>query len=372
MNPIAPQNSCRSAALFALSVLGCATAANAQVDNVDLAAQHFYRAHVLVSDGAVPADNVDAKLVNPWGLAFAPSSPVWVADNGTGVSTLYDGAGVPQALVVKIPPAKIGDGLGHPTGIVFNSTDDFKVSKNGTTAASVFLFASEDGSISGWAPTVDAQRAVRVVDRSAAGAVYKGLALGGDGAKHMLYATDFHNGHVDVFDDHYERINRAGAFQDNALPAHFAPFGIENVNGDIVVTYAKQDSARHDNLDGPGLGAVDVYDASGKLIRRFASGGKLNAPWGVALAPASFGQFGGALLVGNFGDGTINAFDHMTGNSLGTLRNSAGQPIRASGLWGIEFGNGVAGQPRNALFFAAGLNDEADGEYGVIRAVTKP
>jgi uncharacterized protein (TIGR03118 family) len=202
--------------------------------------------------------------------------------------------------------------------------------------------------------------------------VYKGLALGGDGNKHMLYATDFHNGHVDVFDDHYERINRAGAFQDNALPAHFAPFGIENVNGDIVVTYAKQDSARHDNLDGPGLGAVDVYDASGKLIRRFASGGKLNAPWGVALAPASFGQFGGALLVGNFGDGTINAFDHMTGNSLGTLRNSAGQPIRASGLWGIEFGNGVAGQPRNALFFAAGLNDEADGEYGVIRAVTQP
>jgi uncharacterized protein (TIGR03118 family) len=370
MNPVVLQNTARSAALLALAVLGCAAAAHAQVDNVT--AQHFYRAHALVSDGAVPADHIDANLINPWGVAFNPNSFAWVADNGTGVSTLYNGAGMPQPLVVKIPPAKIGDGLGHPTGVVFNSSDDFFVSKGGVSAASVFLFASEDGSISGWAPSVDPQRAVRVIDRSAAGAVYKGLALGANGAKHLIYATDFHNGRVDVFDDHYERVNRVGAFQDNALPAHFAPFGIENVNGDIVVTYAKQDSARHDNLDGPGLGVVDEYDANGTLIRRVASGGALNAPWGVALAPASFGQFGGAMLFGNFGDGRINAFDRITGKFLGTLRNGAGQPISISGLWGIEFGNGVGGQPSNALFFAAGLNNEADGEYGVIRAVTKP
>ena len=370
MSPIVKLNGWRTGALLSLSILGCASAAIAQV--ADVTATHFYRAHALVSDGAVPADHIDAQLINPWGIAFNPNAVVWVADNGTGVSTLYNGAGIKQSLAVKIPPAKIGDGLGHPTGIVFNDTDDFVVSRGGNSAASVFLFASEDGSISGWAPTVDMQRAVRAVDRSASGAVYKGLALASDGSKHMIYATDFHNGRVDVFDDHFERVNRAGAFHDGAIPAGFAPFGIQNIHGDLVVTYAKQDSQAHDNLNGPGLGMVDVYDARGTLIRRFATRGALNAPWGVALAPTSFGQFGGALLFGNFGDGRINAYEWGSGKFLGALRNSVGQPIRADGLWGIAFGNGVAGQSTNALYFAAGLNDEADGEYGVIRAVTTP
>ena len=370
MNPIVALNTRRSAALLALTVLGCASTANAQVENS--AAHLFYRAHALVSNGAVPADVTDPRLVNPWGLAFNPNAVVWVADNGTGVSTLYDGAGTAQSLVVKIPPAKIGDGLGHPTGIVFNSSSDFVVSKDGTSSASLFLFASEDGSISGWAPSVDLQHAVRVVDRSAEGAVYKGLALGGNGTTHLIYATDFHNGRVDVFDAHFVRVNRAGAFHDNAIPANFAPFGIQNINGDIFVTYAKQDSAKHDNLNGAGLGLVDVYDARGMLLRRFAARGALNAPWGVALAPASFGEFGGALLFGNFGDGAINAYNPVTGRFLGALRESSGQPIHVDGLWGIGFGNGVAGQATNALYFAAGLNDEADGEYGVIRAVAQP
>ena len=370
MNPITPLNRCRSGALLALSILACASAANAQVDSA--AAHQFYRAHALVSDGAIPADVTDPNLVNAWGLAFNPNAVVWVADNGTGVSTLYDGAGARQSLVVKIPPAKIGDGLGHPTGIVFNSSSDFVVSTGGVSSASLFLFASEDGSISGWAPSVDLEHAVRAVDRSAQGAIYKGLALGGDGTTHLIYATDFHNGRVDVFDAHFVRVNRPGAFQDSAVPAHFAPFGIQNVNGDIVVTYAKQDSDAHDNLDGPGLGLVDVFDARGNLIRRFATRGALNAPWGVAQAPASFGEFGGALLFGNFGDGAINAFDPVSGRFLGALKDAAGKPIHVDGLWGISFGNGVAGQASNALYFAAGPVGESHGVYGVIRAVTSP
>jgi uncharacterized protein (TIGR03118 family) len=370
MSIIVPLNRGRSGALLALAILGCASGANAQVDTA--AASHFYRAHALVSDGAVPADVTDPNLVNPWGLAFNPTAVAWVADNGTGVSTLYDGKGAIQPLVVKIPPAKIGDGLGHPTGIVFNGSSDFVVSKGGNSSASVFLFASEDGSISGWSPNVDLNHAVRVIDNSASGAVYKGLAMGSDGTQNLIYATDFHNGRVDVFNAHFGKVSRPGAFQDSAVPAHFAPFGIQAVSGDIVVTYAKQDSQRHDNLDGAGLGFVDVYSTHGTLIRRFATRGALNAPWGVALAPASFGQFGGAMLVGNFGDGRINAYDPVTGNFMGGLKDSAGQSISIDGLWGIAFGNGVAGQAKNALFFAAGINDEADGEYGVIRAVTQP
>jgi uncharacterized protein (TIGR03118 family) len=370
MNPITPLNRCRSGALLALSILACASAANAQVDSA--AAHQFYRAHALVSDGTIPADVTDPSLVNPWGVVFNPNGFVWVADNGTGVSTLYDGAGARQSLVVQIPPAKNGDGLGHPTGIVFNSSTDFAVSEGGISSASLFLFASEDGSISGWAPTVDLTHAIRAVDRSAQGAIYKGLALGGDGTRHLIYATDFHNGWVDVFDAHFVKVNRPGAFQDNSLPAGFAPFGIQNVNGDIVVTYAKQDSDKEDNLDGPGLGLVDVFDARGNLIRRFATRGALNAPWGMAMAPASFGKFGGALLVGNFGDGAINAFDPVSGKFLGALRDAAGKLVSYDGLWGISFGSGVAGQATNALYFAAGPDDESHGVYGVIRAVTSP
>ncbi len=370
MYPVTAHKRSPAVVLLAVSMVACLSGAYAQVDSV--AAHQFYRAHALVSDGAIPADVTDPNLVNPWGVAFNPNAVVWVADNGTGVSTLYDGKGARQSLVVKIPPAKIGDGLGHPTGIVYNSSTDFVVSKGGNSSASLFLFASEDGSISGWAPSVDLEHAVRAADRSAQGAIYKGLAIGGDGTRHLLYATDFHNGRVDVFDAQFVRVNRPGAFEDNNLPAHFAPFGIQNVNGDIVVTYAKQDNEAHDNLDGPGLGIVDVFDARGNLIRRLASRGPLNAPWGIAMAPASFGRFGGALLVGNFGDGTINAFDPVSGNFLGSLKDATGKSIRYEGLWGLSFGNGVAGQASNALYFAAGPDDESHGVYGVIRAATTP
>ena len=328
-----------------------------------------YAAHALVSDGAVAADFTDTHLVNPWGVAFNPNAPAWIANNGTGTSTLYDGAGTAQALVVQIPPAANGDGAGHPTGVVYNLSNDFVVSNGTASGASRFLFAGEDGSISGWAPSVNVTHAVLAVDRSATGAVYKGLALGGNGSTHLLYATDFHNRRVDVFEAHFAAVTKPGAFEDSAVPANFAPFGIQNVNGDIVVTYAEQDSAAHDNVNGAGLGMVDVFDADGMLIRHVAMRGALNAPWGVALAPASFGRFGGALLVGNFGDGAINAFDPISGHSLGSLRDADGHRLHLDGLWGISFGNGVLGQATNALYYAAGTNDEQDGVYGVIRAV---
>lgn len=370
MNAHAPPKYRRLATLIALALCS-APAAFAQVGSA--AAQRFYRAHALVSDGAVPADMTDKNLVNPWGLAFNPNAVAWVSDNGTGVSTLYDGTGAPQSLVVRIPHAAVTeDGLGHPTGIVFNSSADFVVTKSGVAGPSVFLFAGEDGSISGWAPAVDLQHAVRAVDHSAQGSIYKGLALGGDGMQHLVYVTDFHNRRVEVYDAQFHRVNRPGAFEDNSVPATFAPFGIQNVGGDIVVTYAKQDSDAHDDVAGPGLGLVDVFDAKGMLIRRLATRGALNAPWGIALAPASFGKFGGALLVGNFGDGAINAYDPNTGAYLGALRDANGMALHLDGLWGIAFGNGVAGQPTNALFYAAGPNDEKDGVYGVIRAVTRP
>ena len=370
MNTNVPIRSYPPVSLLALALLCCASASNAQ--DASASGQQFYRAHALVSDGAVPADVTDPNLVNPWGVAFNPNAVVWIADNGSGVSTLYDGTGAAVPLVVAIPSAKNGGGVGHPTGLVFNSSADFVVKKGGVSGASAFLFAGEDGTISGWSPGVDLTHAVRVIDHSTAGSIYKGLALGGDGSTHLIYVTDFHNRRVEVYDAHFARINRPGAFQDNAIPANFAPFGIQNVNGDIVVTYAKQDSAAEDDVAGAGFGFVDVFDAKGALTRRLVTRGALNAPWGIAMAPASFGRFGGALLIGNFGDGAINAYNPVSGQWLGALSDSAGKPLHLDGLWGLSFGNGVAGQATNALYYAAGPNDEKDGVYGVIRAATRP
>jgi uncharacterized protein (TIGR03118 family) len=333
----------------------------------------FYEQHTLVSDGSVPADHVDAQLKNAWGVAFNPQGFVWIADNHTGLATLYDGLGVKNALVVKIPAAP-GAAQGSPTGIVFSAGADFVV--NGTTAAGVdasgaarFIFASEDGVISGWAPNVNTATAFIAKDNSPAHAIYKGLALGGDGTRHLLYATDFHNARVDVWDGTFTAVTLpAGAFRDSHIPHGYAPFGIQAVNGDLVVTYAKQDQDAEDDVAGRGFGFVDVYDPKGKLIQRFVARGALNAPWGVALAPSSFGRFGGALLIGNFGDGVINAYGPITGHFLGALRDNKGRRIKIDGLWGMQFGNGLMSQDTNALFAAAGPDDEEGGSYSVIRA----
>ncbi len=321
----------------------------------------------LASDGAVVAAFNDPNLHNGWGIAFNPTAFVWVADNGTGKSTLYDGSGKPQSLVVTVPGA--GGAPGAPTGIVFNGSSAFGVTKNGLTGAAKFIFAGEDGTLAGWAPNVDATNAVLAVDNSTSHSVYKALALAADGTSNFLYLADFHNNRIDVFDAGFHPVSWAGAFVDARLPAGYAPFGIQNIDGNLYIAYAKQDIAGHDEVAGPGMGFVDVFDAHGRLIRRVASGGRLNAPWGMARAPADFGRFSNALLVGNFGDGRISAFDQRDGHFLGQLRGRDGHTLVIAGLWGIAFGNGVDAQPTSALFFAAGSNDEADGLYGRVDAV---
>jgi uncharacterized protein (TIGR03118 family) len=327
-------------------------------------ASDFYRQRNLVANTpTLHPEHIDPNAVNAWGIAFNPYAFAWVADNGTGVATLYDGNGKPQSLVVAIPGP--GGATGTPTGAVYYGGPGFVVTNGTASAPSRFLFASEDGGIAGWAPTVNSTRAIRVIGNGATTAVYKGIAISGNGVRTLLYATDFHNGKIDVFDTNFKPVTLPGTpFHDPDLPAGYGPFGLQAINGDLYVSYAKQDAARHDDVKGPGFGVVDVFAPDGRFLRRFAAGGALNAPWGMALAPAGFGRFGSRLLVGNFGDGTINAYDLATGRWLGRLKGPEGKAIHIDGLWGIAFGNGVDQQPVDTLFFSAGPNDEGNGLYG--------
>ncbi|MGF6505213.1 TIGR03118 family protein [Paraburkholderia sp. 32] len=326
--------------------------------------QSSFAATALVSDGAVPAAHTDANLKNPWGVAFNPKGFVWVADNGTNVATLYDGNGVPQSLVVTIPDGK--NGSASPTGIVFNGTQSFRVTENGKSGVAAFIFTGEGGTITAWAPAVGPTNAFVMYDDGTGGAVYKGLALAAMNNGNFLYATDFHNDKIDVFDTSFTKVAMPGAFTDPAIPAGFAPFGIQAIGSNLFVTYAMQDAAKHDDVPGAGLGMVDVYDTAGNLKQRFATGGPLNAPWGIAQAPGNFGSMSGAILIGNFGDGMINAFNASSGQSMGQISGPNGSPIVEQGVWGIAFGNDLSNQPSSTLFFAAGPNDEADGVYGRI------
>ncbi|MGF6985635.1 uncharacterized protein (TIGR03118 family) [Paraburkholderia atlantica] len=326
--------------------------------------QSSFAATALVSDGAVPAAHTDANLKNPWGVAFNPKGFAWVADNGTNVATLYDGNGVPQSLVVTIPDGK--NGSASPTGIVFNGTQSFLVTENGKSGVAAFIFAGEGGTITAWAPAVGPTNAFVMYDDGAGGAVYKGLALAAMNNGNFLYATDFRNNKIDVFDTTFTKVSMPGAFTDPAMPAGFAPFGIQAIGSNLFVTYAMQDADKHDDVAGAGLGMVDVYDTAGNLKQRFATGGPLNAPWGIAQAPASFGSMSGAIIIGNFGDGIINAFNASSGQSMGPISGPNNSPIVEHGVWGIAFGNDLSNQPSSTLFFAAGPNDEADGVYGRI------
>jgi uncharacterized protein (TIGR03118 family) len=344
--------------------LSLATASSTPATNGGLR----YRQQNLVSDGFVAAAHTDPNLVNGWGVAFNPYGFVWVAAADGHVSTLYDGAGNPQSLVVQIP-APTEPGNGSPTGIVYNGSEGFVVSQGGLSGPSRFLFATEEGVIAGWSPDVDLTHAIRMVDKSASRAIYKGLALSADGDTQLIYATDFYHARIDVFDGDFQpAMLPPGAFHDPALPKGYAPFGIQAIGGDIYVTYAKQDASMTEEVIGRGLGYVDVYTPRGRLIRRVASRGALNAPWGIALAPAMFGRFSNALLIGNFGDGRINAYEPVFGFPMGSLRDRNLHPIRIDGLWGMQFGNGLYGQPVNTLFFAAGPDDEEHGLYGRIDA----
>jgi uncharacterized protein (TIGR03118 family) len=341
----------------------------------------------LVSDTAgTGAMNTDPNLVNPWGIVFRPNAPVWVANNHSETSTLYDGNGKPQPaatpLVVKFPAAPGGTTF-DPTGIVYNGTTDFAVSSGGgTPAAAAFIFSGEGGMIAGWAPTVNGGTPVTMYT-DAAGAVYKGLALANNGTANFLYATDFHNNKIDVFNATFAKQTPSStsfSFTDPSLPAGYAPFGIQAINNgtggttQLYVTYAMQLAPdNHDNANGAGLGLVDVFDANGNFVKHLvAVGGALNAPWGLALAPADFGTLSNTLLVGNFGDGKINGYDATSGQFVGTVTESTGAAFVSAGLWGIAFGNDAASQPHNTLFFTAGPNDEANGVYGRIDLGSAP
>jgi uncharacterized protein (TIGR03118 family) len=326
----------------------------------------------LTSDIPGLANNTDPNLVNPWGIAFSSTSPFWIADNHSGLSTVYNAAGQPfptnNPLVVTIPPPPGGAPPASPTGIVFNGSSGFEL--GGKPAA--FIFATEDGTISAWNGS---SSAVLQVDNSSS-AVYKGLAIGSNSSGNFLYAANFKGGTVDVFDSKFKPVALAGSFKDPSLPAGYAPFNIQNVGSILYVTYAKQNAEGHDDVAGPGNGFVDVFDTNGNMVRRLISNGPLNSPWGVAVAPAAFGSLGGNLLVGNFGDGTINAFDPTTGQFIGEMQNAAGNPISIEGLWSLKFGNGgLAGDP-NTLFFTAGISGggtvEDHGLFGDLQPVPEP
>lgn len=344
------------------------------------ASQGFYRQTNLVSDLPGVAQVTDEHLVNAWGIVHGPTTPFWISDNGTGFSTLYNGAGMPfppppnGPLVVTIPPPG-GSPEGTtaaPTGVVFNGTQGFVVSlltptglKSGPAA---FIFATEDGTISGWNPGVDRTHAILKVDKSP-GAVYKGLAIGSNASGTFLYATNFRAGTIDVFDSQFHQVSLAGSFKDPNLLPGYAPFGIANLGGNLYVTYALQDALKHDDVAGPAHGFVDIYDTNGNLVRRLVTRGRLNSPWGLAMAPDKFGRFSNDLLVGNFGDGRINAVDPATGDFLGQLRDANNAAITIDGLWGLDFGNDANAGPTTTLFFTAGLNHEADGLFGSLESV---
>jgi uncharacterized protein (TIGR03118 family) len=321
--------------------------------------QNSYAVNNLVSD--LPGAAVtDANLKNPWGVAFSPSgSPFWVSDNAAGLATLYDGTGVMQSLVVKVPPAA-GGTTGAPTGIVWNPASSFVVP--GTTSQAAFIFATEDGTISAWAGGLSS--AVIAADNSKSGAVYKGLAYGVNANGPFLFATNFRNGTVDVFGANFAPATTAGGFKDSGIPGGFAPFGIENINGDLFVSYAKQDAAKHDDVPGPGNGFVDVFDTNGNLLRHFAAHGVLNAPWGMTKASYAFGPFSGLMLIGNFGDGRVNVFG-PDGSFIASLRGINGKTLSIDGLWKLTLGGGK-NSSSDTLYFTAGINNETDGLFGTI------
>jgi uncharacterized protein (TIGR03118 family) len=345
-----------------------------------------YSTTALVADTSGSGQAKDANLLNPWGVAFGPTTVAWVSNNHSGKSTLYDGNGKAQPaaapLVVSLP-ASAPTVAFDPTGVVFNaSTTDFVVASGGKSGVALFIFIGESGMIGGLSPSVDPAHTITMY-ADTGGAVYKGLAIAKKGASNFLYAADFHNGKVDVFDASFAKQATSAttfSFADSTLPAGYAPFGIQAINDgaggatQLYVSYAQQALPdKHENVNGAGLGIVDVFDTNGALVSHLiAAGGKLNAPWGIARAPADFGTLSGALLVGNFGDGKINGFDAASGAYIGTIADSTGAAFATPGLWGIAFGNDAHNQPHNTLFYAAGTNDQANGVYGRIDMGSPP
>jgi uncharacterized protein (TIGR03118 family) len=345
--------------------------------------QHYKQTN-LVADTSGKAAVTDPHLVNPWGMSRSSSSPWWISDNGMGLATLYGATGTPSALVVTIPPGDTSSGAsGTPTGQIFNGTTSFALAP-GFPAR--FIFATEDGTISGWNSGVKPTTAVIMVNTKSA-SVFKGLAVATVtdptiGAMNFLYAADFRKGRVQVYDSNFQSIQMGhdshdgenddddDAFRDGRIPRGFAPFNVQNIGGNLYVAYARQDSAKHDEVDGAGLGYVDVFSPTGRLLRRLESGPWFNAPWGLAQAPADFGAYSHDILVGQFGSGEILVFDPVTGHFKGRLLDSVTSlPITIDGLWAIAFGSGTGSGAANALYFTAGSDGEQHGLFGTITPV---
>ena len=371
----------RSHVAFVVGLMAVLTVALVAQGNQSHRSKHKpgYRQVNLVSDLSGMAPVTDTNLVNPWGITITPNGRIWVSDNGRGVSTIYLTDGTPLSLVVTVPPA--------PTGVAFNSGGGFNVTEGTNSGPSRFIFVTEGGVIAGWNPTVNPTVAITAVDNSLSGAIYKAVTLARDASSNaFLYAANFHGGVVEKYDANFALVT---SFTDTNLPAGFAPFNVADIGGRLFVTFAMADEDGEDDVPGPGLGYVDVFDLDGNLVQSFAAQGTLNAPWGLALAPGHFGRFSGALLVGNFGDGRINAFDAESGKFRGQLADRHGDPIEIEGLWGLLFPDRAPSVARPddmddddhdemddkdetemhspALFFTAGINDEADGLFGFIQ-----
>lgn len=374
----------------AMLVLAVTDATAVRADDFNFAGQrNAYVVNKLVSDLKNGANFQDPVLQNAWGIAFSPAgSPFWIADNATGCSTLYAGDGTKVALQVSIPlPGNVVPATScqtvdphnpptnaAPTGVIWNPSSAFVVPNTNLQAS--FIFATEDGTLSAWAgglgnlnPPLPPNNAVIAVDNSATGAVYKGLAYGVNVHGFFLFATNFNAGTIDVFGPNgsnglFTPATTDGGFTDPNIPAGYAPFGIENIDGNLFVSYALQNAAKHDDVSGPGHGFVDVFDTDGHLLRRFTSRGPLNSPWGMARASFAFGKFSGDILIGNFGNGKINVFTSR-GRFIDELDRPNGKPLVIDGLWKLTLGGGRTSSS-DTLYFTAGPNDEKDGLFGTI------
>jgi uncharacterized protein (TIGR03118 family) len=374
---------CNQSSLVRALVAGAILCGGGAVAFADAGRASGFHAELLSADRAHVAEHQDKNLVNPWGLARTAQGPWWVADNGTNTISVLGAEGMQQRFVVELP-----DG---PSGMVVNESASFMVDVGHTMMPALFIIAAEDGTISAWAPGMvtgplttskaeaagerlpvvnlladHVEFAMVVDDDGDEGTVYKGLALAQTKSGPRLYATDFHNGTVHMYDGHFADVDIDGAFRDPALPAGYAPFGIQNLEGHIFVTYAKQDKEKMDDVKGRGNGYVDEYDLDGKLVARIAAQGQLNSPWGLAMAPKEFGRLAGDLLVGQFGSGNILAYDLKTFKYDGMLKNGSDKPITIDGLWSLSFGNGAQAGHRDWLYFTAGPGGESHGLFGYL------
>jgi uncharacterized protein (TIGR03118 family) len=341
-----------------------ATAAVLSFTSIPASAISFNQINLVTDDQAAnPAQITDPGLKNAWGMSFGPTTPFWVSANGSGTANLYavnpgTQATTKQGLTVSIP------GDGSVTGQVFNSSASFNSDR--------FLFVSEDGTVSGWRPTLTPNTAAETIASASAANVYKGAAIGNVSGHDYLYAANFRTGAIDAYKGDAAAPALSGSFTDTTLPSGYAPFNVQNLNGSLYVSYAQQDAAKHDEIAGLGKGFVDQFSLNGDFMGRVASGGTLNAPWGMAIAPSSFGPMAGDLLVGNFGDGHINIYDPSTHAFLGQLLDANNQPVVIDGLWAISAGNDASGGSSHLLYFTAGPNDEAHGLLGVLAPVPEP